>query len=530
MASALRSFGFSLGSPLLQCGFLVLLALASLADAFKMELFHKFSTLAVEAMRARHGVTYAADWPMEGTIGFQTMLRDHDVARHTHTARRMLAATSQDQYVFSQGNATEQLFGGGLHYSYIDIGTPSTQFLVVLDTGSDLLWIPCDCVSCAPLSAPSKDPRTRILNMYTPAQSSTSKPVLCADPLCEKSASCAAMTDQCPYDINYVSANTSTSGTLYDDFMYFTREVGGAAVKLPIYLGCGKMQTGSLLKGAAPDGLMGLGTTPISVPSKLASTGQLPDSFSMCISPGGAGMLTFGDEGPVTQRTTAIVDKSISGLDTYIVEIDSVAVGSTSIPMASMALFDTGTSFTYLSKTVYPEFVAAFESQMTLPKYVFNNWDLCYQASDTNFQVPVVNLALAGGSTFDVVSGLKSIVDDTGKMVAVCVTVMDSGAALSIIGQNFMTNYSITYDRAKMVIGWTPSDCKIDLTPTSLPPGSAPVVATPPPISSPLTSAPPPITILPPPRDPVGSAATALYPSIQSVLLIFFAPSVAFLI
>jgi len=74
------------------------------------------------------------------------------------------------------------------------------------------------------------------------------------------------------------------------------------------------MQTGSLLKGAAPDGLMGLGTTDISVPNKLASTGQLPDSFSMCISPSGAGTLTFGDEGPATQLTTAIVDKSISGL------------------------------------------------------------------------------------------------------------------------------------------------------------------------------------------------------------------------
>lgn len=40
-----------------------------------------------------------------------------------------------------------------LHYTWIDIGTPNVSFLVALDAGSDLLWIPCDCVRCAPLSA-----------------------------------------------------------------------------------------------------------------------------------------------------------------------------------------------------------------------------------------------------------------------------------------------------------------------------------------------------------------------------------------
>ena len=42
-----------------------------------------------------------------------------------------------------------------LHYTWIDIGTPNVSFLVALDTGSDLLWVPCDCIQCAPLSGGS---------------------------------------------------------------------------------------------------------------------------------------------------------------------------------------------------------------------------------------------------------------------------------------------------------------------------------------------------------------------------------------
>ena len=32
-----------------------------------------------------------------------------------------------------------------LHYANVPVGTPSLSFLVALDTGSDLFWLPCDC-------------------------------------------------------------------------------------------------------------------------------------------------------------------------------------------------------------------------------------------------------------------------------------------------------------------------------------------------------------------------------------------------
>ena len=35
-----------------------------------------------------------------------------------------------------------------LHYANVTMGTPGSSFLVALDTGSDLFWLPCDCVKC----------------------------------------------------------------------------------------------------------------------------------------------------------------------------------------------------------------------------------------------------------------------------------------------------------------------------------------------------------------------------------------------
>lgn len=35
-----------------------------------------------------------------------------------------------------------------LHYAEVKVGTPAVSYLVALDTGSDLFWLPCDCVNC----------------------------------------------------------------------------------------------------------------------------------------------------------------------------------------------------------------------------------------------------------------------------------------------------------------------------------------------------------------------------------------------
>jgi hypothetical protein len=40
------------------------------------------------------------------------------------------------------------MFCNSLHYANVTVGTPSDWFMVALDTGSDLFWLPCDCTNC----------------------------------------------------------------------------------------------------------------------------------------------------------------------------------------------------------------------------------------------------------------------------------------------------------------------------------------------------------------------------------------------
>ena len=70
--------------------------------------------------------------------------------------RQKVMLRSKYQFLFPSEGSKTMLFGndyGWLHYAWIDIGTPNISFLVALDAGSDLLWIPCDCIQCVPLSA-----------------------------------------------------------------------------------------------------------------------------------------------------------------------------------------------------------------------------------------------------------------------------------------------------------------------------------------------------------------------------------------
>ena len=72
----------------------------------------------------------------------------------------------------------------GLKYDVeVARGTPEATFLVALDTGSDLLWVPCRCKQCVPLSKNDTAEGWPQLREYSPRLLSTSTPMTCNNPL-----------------------------------------------------------------------------------------------------------------------------------------------------------------------------------------------------------------------------------------------------------------------------------------------------------------------------------------------------------
>uniref|UniRef100_A0A803KXD9 Peptidase A1 domain-containing protein n=1 Tax=Chenopodium quinoa TaxID=63459 RepID=A0A803KXD9_CHEQI len=348
-----------------------------------------------------------------------------------------------------------------MHYTTVTLGTPGVKFLVALDTGSDLFWVPCDCSRCAPLEGASYayDPDFE-LSIYNPKASSTSTKVSCNDTLCLHHNNCLGSFSHCPYVISYVSAETSTSGILVEDVMHLTTEEHHPeSVEAYITFGCGQVQTGSFLDVAAPNGLFGLGMENISVPSILSRKGFIANSFSMCFGRDGVGRISFGDKGSPDQKETPF---NVNPLHpSYNITLTQIQVGTALNDVEFTALFDSGTSFTYLVDPFYTNLARNFDLQIKDKRRPADSrlpFEYCYDMRpDANTSlVPTVSFSMEGGGQYRIYDPI--IVISTQIELVYCLAVVKS-KELSIIGQNFMTGYHIVFDREKLSLGWEKSDC-----------------------------------------------------------------------
>ncbi|CAN6206663.1 unnamed protein product [Urochloa humidicola] len=447
--------------------------LAAVGDAscVGFDLHHRSSPVVRRWAEARGHHALAAEWPAKGSPEYYSALSRHDRAL---LARRGLAGAgaADGLLTFADGNDTSDL--GFLHYAEVSVGTPNATFVVALDTGSDLFWVPCECKQCAPLSGNNASDGPQ-LRPYSPRSSSTSSQVTCADPLCDQPNGCsaAATNGSCPYGVRYVSANTSSSGVLVRDLLHLTREGPGPAeaVRAPIVFGCGRVQTGLFLDGGALDGLMGLGMDRVSVPSVLAATGLVKsDSFSMCFSDDGHGRINFGDAGGDAQSETPFVVPARATRPTsYNVSFTAINVDTKSVAAEFAAVMDSGTSFTHLNDPEYTELATNFNSQIREKRANFSTtgsadsfpFEYCYRLSPSQREVllPDVSLTTKGGALFPVTQPIIFLADGSGAAIGYCLGIIKSDISINVVGQNFMTGLKAVFNRERSVLSWQKFDC-----------------------------------------------------------------------
>ncbi|VFR00344.1 unnamed protein product [Cuscuta campestris] len=423
--------------------------------AYSSKLIHRFSDEArsILAAKGKH-----PPWPKPESLEQARVLLSSDFKRQRLKLQKQLLVPSEGGQTFDFGNELSWL-----HYTWIDIGTPNVSFLVALDAGSDLLWVPCDCVQCAPLSSSYYTVLDRDMNEYSPSRSSSSKYLPCSHQSCELGPNCKSSKDPCPYMANYTTESTSSSGFLVEDKLHlvlFGENSHQASPLAPVIIGCGNKQSGGYLDGAAPDGVLGLGPGKISVPSQLANSGLVPHSFSFCFDKSHSGRIFFGDQGPGSQRSTPLLPLE-GNYNTYIVEAEYYCLAGSCLKKSGFqAQVDSGTSFTFLPFEIYEKVVVKFDELMNGTGSAIDVFPYCYKARSHGLpNFPSMKLILSTNQTFVVQNPMFPIGNSEGDNYY-CLGIQATDGAYGLIGQNFMTGYKMVFDWEKLKLGWSASNCR----------------------------------------------------------------------
>ncbi|KAL7126408.1 hypothetical protein ABFS83_14G185000 [Erythranthe nasuta] len=412
--------------------------------------------------------------PEKGTVDYYTAMAHRD---QLFMKGRRLAAGSTPVLTFfgsgtgANGNKTYSVSAlSYLHYALIKVGTPALSFLVALDTGSDLFWLPCDCLTCA-RNFNITDGKRFELSIYSPSNSTTSSPLPCNSTLCGPTRGCLARSNTCAYQEVY--STSSSSGILVDDVLHLGTDTNPQdPIDVSVTFGCGKNQTGRFLEsGGGINGIFGLGMDSISVPSILASKSVTANSFSMCFAAeGSSGRIEFGDKGSPLQKTTPFnLQKSNP---TYNVTVTKIAVGNNVTDLQFAANFNSGTAITRLTDPAYSFITNNFNSRITEKPYHYS-FDFvlhyCYalSANQDSYTTPNLTFTMKGGSQFNVTVPTIQFEEDDGSVF--CLALIKS-EGINVIGQNFMTGYRLVFDREEMVLGWKESDCYDSISSSAQPP------------------------------------------------------------
>lgn len=366
------------------------------------------------------------------------------------------------------------VYPDGQYYTSIFLGNPPRPYFLDVDTGSDLTWVQCDapCTSCAkgphPLYKPTK-------GRIVPSRDS-----LCLEVQSNLNNKQCESCQQCDYEIEYAD-HSSSLGVLAEDDMHLILANNDRA-KLSFVFGCAYDQQGQLLASPAKtDGILGLSSAKVSLPSQLASQGIINNVIGHCITDEahGGGYMFLGDDFVPRWGMTWI--PTVNGLTNfYQTEVRKLSYGGQRISMGvkgdgvEQVVFDTGSSYTYFTNEAYTKLITLLESfsdglvrddsDQTLPVC----WHADFPVSSVKdvkqfFEPLTLHFAKRWSimpTTFTIPPDGYLIISNKGN---VCLGILDGSeihdGSTIILGDISLRGKLVVYDNVQQKIGWAQSTC-----------------------------------------------------------------------
>uniref|UniRef100_A0ACD5VMK2 Uncharacterized protein n=1 Tax=Avena sativa TaxID=4498 RepID=A0ACD5VMK2_AVESA len=357
----------------------------------------------------------------------------------------------------------------------VNVGTPPTRMLTIVDTGSNLLWLKCkprtSAAKCKPQAA-AAPPST----VFDASSSSTFGRVLCYYDACHAlyGASCNANLG-CKYHQSYLDG-TQTSGLLSTETFTFDSVPGGCpgcrdhpTVQVPkVNFGCSTSGKGAFVA----DGIVGLGPGNDSLIGQLGIVTSLGRRFSYCMVPyyveNASSALNFGARAAVTEpgaATTALVRNNAGAY--YTIVLESVKIGNSSFEHLSNVIIDSGTVLTFLDKGLIDPIVEELRRRIGLPTVQSPEMllQLCYDVRSFSqkylfeTKVPDMTLYLAVFAEAVTLKVDNTFVEVVEGIMCFAMAPVTKEHPVAILGHITQQNMHVGYDLDKGTVTFAPADC-----------------------------------------------------------------------
>ena len=409
----------------------------------------------------------AADAPLSARLSALARLDSARLSALNRQIDNAIIARRSGSGFASSGGATFHVSAGpGVYTMDITLGTPPRTFPMIMDTGSQLVWMQCQpCRACVKQSVP----------IFVPNASSTYTPLLCSTADCQNlPGQCDPQdTKTCRYTYSYAS-QANTQGQLGTDTLTFATNPGSSDSVPGFTFGCGFSNQGEY-GGAA--GLVGMGQGPLSLPSQLGPR-MGGKRFSYCLMQqqhdpaASASIMLLGaaaEAGPDGMAFTPMLQNPSVVASLYYINVDGFSVDGRRLDIpadtfsitpqgAGGMILDSGTTYTYLPSVAFTEIKKAFDAAIKLVQYKGHPFlPACYSGPRPDV-VPPVTLHLKGAVDLALPQDNYFIRVD-GNETTFCLAMIPTTGGLQVVGNMLHQNFRVLYDLDNSRIGFLPQTC-----------------------------------------------------------------------